>query len=122
MPNKHQDVTVLQNGVDDVVRSIGSLVDSSVCLAEKTADVMERELALVIRLSQRVRDEVIAADTLASARKQPVPARFREDAHAIVDLVADIGAVFIQSSVNFIDGLTGGNQTTTNPTPVAHTA
>ena len=112
MSKTHQPVTGIQSGVDDVARSIGSLAESSLHLAETTAEVMERELALVIRLSQRVRDQVISADLLASAREQPIPARFRQDAHDIVDLVADIGAVLFQSSINFIDGLTG----TTTPT------
>lgn len=99
--------TLLQEGADNITRSLGSLVNSSFRLAETGADVIERELAMVIRLSQQVRDEVISAELLATARKQPIPARFRQDAHAVVDLVGDVGAVLFQSSINFIDGLTG---------------
>jgi hypothetical protein len=115
MADTAEPVTVLKSGVDDIGRSLGKLVDSSFHLAETGAEVMERELALVIRLSQRVRDQVISAELLAQARKQPIPARFREDAHAVVDLVADVGAVFFQSSINFIDGLTG--KTPVQPAP-----
>ena len=108
MPEKTtQRVTILQESADDIARSLGSLVDSSFRLAETGAEVMERELAMVIRLSQRVRDQVISAELLETARKQPIPARFREDAHAVVDLMADLGAVAFQSSLNFIEGLTG---------------
>lgn len=107
MSRTPQPVTVIESGVDDVARTMGSLIQSSVHLAETTADVMERELALAIRLSQRVRDQVLSEELLATARKQPIPARFRQDAHDIVDLVADIGAVVFQASLNFVDGLTG---------------
>ncbi|MGA8029825.1 MAG: hypothetical protein WB992_22000 [Bryobacteraceae bacterium] len=104
-------VPILQDGLDSVVSSLGSLVQTSFRLAETTAGVMERELALAIQLSQRVRDQVVSAETLASARKRQLPARFREDAHAVVDLVADAGAVLFHSAVIFVDGLVGRTQT-----------
>ena len=98
-----QDATT---GIEGVTRSVGRLIGSSFKLTETAADIMERELALVIRLSQRVRDEVISAETLEKARQQPIPARFREDAHAMVDLVADAGALLFQSYTSFICALT----------------
>jgi hypothetical protein len=113
MSKTPQSVTGIQSGVDEVARSMGALAESSLRLAETAAHVMERELALVIRLSQRVRDQVISAEVLEKAREQPIPARFRQDAHDIVDLVADVGAVLFQASINFVDGLTG---TTVQPT------
>jgi hypothetical protein len=109
MSKTSRPVTGIQSGVDAVARSMGALAESSLHLAETTADVMERELALVIRLSQRVRDQVISEDVLEKAREQPIPARFRQDAHDIVDLVADVGAVLFRASINFVDGLAGTN-------------
>ena len=110
---------VLKEGADDIARSLSSLVDSSFHLAETGAEVIERELAMVIRLSERVRDQVISADLLEQARKQPIPAKFRADAHAVVDLAADLGAIAFQSTVNFIDGLTGRSPAPVKAVPVA---
>jgi hypothetical protein len=117
MSDTPEPVKVLEEGAQEIARSLGALADSSIRLVETGADVMERELALVIRLAQRVRDQVISADLLAEARKQPVPAKFREDAHAIVDLVADVAAVIVQSSVNFVDGLTSRKPVTGQAQP-----
>jgi hypothetical protein len=112
-------IPALRTGADDITRSLGSLMNTSFRLAETTADVMETELATVIRLSERVRDQVISAEFLENARKQELPARFRRDAHAIVDIVADVGAVFFLASINFLDNLTGRTPSGEPVTPAA---
>jgi len=119
MTEKTHPTNVLTEGADDIARSLGLLLDSSFQLAETGAEVIQRELAMVIRLSERVRDQVISADLLEQARKQPIPAKFRASAHAAVDMAADLGAVAFQLSVNFIDGLTGRSPAPVKPVPVA---
>jgi hypothetical protein len=118
MAEKTNPTKVLKEGADEITRSLGSLVDSSFHLVETGAEVIERELAMVIRLSERVRDQVISAELLEQARKQPTPAKFRADAHAAVDLAADLGAVAFLSTVNFIDGLTGRSPAPAKAEPV----
>lgn len=112
MSTQSQAGTILQDGADTVASALGTLVQSSFRLGETTAGVIERELALTISLSQRIRDQIVSADTLARARQEQLPARFREDAHAAVDLVADAGALLFHSALLFVDGMVGRTKST----------
>ena len=93
-------------GVEDVTRSVRELARRTRELGESVADVAERELAMAIRISARVRDEVISANKLAEARRSPLSAKLRQDAHEIVDVVADVGTVLAISTVDFFESFT----------------
>jgi hypothetical protein len=90
-------------GLEDVVRSVRTLARMSRGLAESAALVAERELAMAIDISEKLRDSVISAEALRRARAEDLPARLRQDAHRALDLVADIGAIAYTSAISFVE-------------------
>ena len=89
--------------VEELSRSLRVLVRSGRTVADASANVIERELAMVIRISEGLRDDILSRELLEHARKEPVPARFREDLHRATDLVADVGAVAYLSASRFLN-------------------
>jgi len=98
-PTKTQKPT----GLEDVVRSVRSLARATRNLGTASADVVERELAMAINISEQLRNEVISAETLEDARKQSLPSRLRKDAHDTVNLVADVGSVLFLVASRFVE-------------------
>jgi hypothetical protein len=90
-------------GLEDVVRAARTLARSTRDLGTDTARVAERELAMAIRIATGLRDQVISKETLAEARKNELASRLRQDAHDIVDLVMDAGAVSMITATRFFE-------------------
>lgn len=93
-------------GLEDVVRSVRALARMTRDLSESAASVAERELAMAIGISERLRDGIVSADALRRARAEELPARLRADAHRVLDLFADAGAVAYRFGIDFVEGLT----------------
>jgi len=89
--------------LEELSRSLRNLVRSGRTVADASANVIERELAMAIRISEALRDDIFSQELLDRARKEPLPVRFREDLHRAVDLGADLGAVAYVTSIRFID-------------------
>jgi ABC-type methionine transport system permease subunit len=66
-------------------------------LLESATGLVERELAMAIRVAEQVRDEVIAKEALHEARERPILSAFRRDAVGIVNLAADAGALTVHN-------------------------
>lgn len=81
----------LATGMDELSRSLGVLALSARNLGLSTADMLEREMAMAIAISNQVRYAAISEQMLRRVREEGLPAKLRRDAHEIVDLVADIG-------------------------------
>lgn len=92
-------------GLEDVVRSVRTLARRTRDLGVDVADVAERELAMATRVAADLRDRVISRETLADARRNPLAKRLRKDAHEIVDLVVDAGAVSVLTAARFFEQL-----------------
>ncbi len=92
-------------GLGDVTQSIRVLVKSSTNLATNIGDVAAKQLSMTIDLAERLRDESISKDTLERARKDPLAARLRHDAHRVVDLVADVSSVAYILTLRFAESL-----------------
>jgi len=99
IPDNSDDVI----GLEDLVRSVRGLARSTRDLAESTAEVAERELNMAIRISEELRDSVLSEKALEKARQDPLAASARDDAHRVVDIVADVGIVLTQSAVGFLE-------------------
>jgi len=82
---------------DDVAHSVGELVRAVQTLLESATGLVERELAMAIRVAEQVRDEVIAKEALHEARERPILSAFRRDAVGIVNLAADAGALTVHN-------------------------
>lgn len=93
-------------GLEDVVRSVRALARTTRGLGEDAASVLERELAMAIGISEKLRDEMVSEKALAEAREARLVARLREDAHRLVDLAADAGSVLYVNSVKFLEKFT----------------
>lgn len=93
-------------GLEDVTRSVRALARATRSVGESAADVIERELAMAINISEQIRDRVISPDMLAEARSEGLPARLREDAHRALDLVADVGSIAYTSLLEFLERFT----------------
>ena len=93
-------------GLEDVVRSVRGLARMTRGLAESAGGVAERELAMAITISERLRDSVVSTDTLRRARGEELPARLRQDAHRALDLFADAATVAYRTGIDFLEALT----------------
>jgi hypothetical protein len=91
-------------GLEDVVRSVRTLARNTRYLGESAASVIERELAMAVSISERLRDSVFSPEALKNAREEPLPAALRADAHRSLDLVADIAAVAYKSLIGLVEG------------------
>ncbi|MDZ4719361.1 MAG: hypothetical protein SH847_12975 [Roseiflexaceae bacterium] len=90
-------------GIEDVARSLRQLARSTSDLGGAAADVLERELAMAIKISQQVRDRSISPEMLKRVRSEGLPARLRKDAHDVVDLVADLTSVVAVSAFDLLN-------------------
>ena len=90
-------------GLGDVTRSVRAVVRATRTVGEASADVLERELAMAISISEQIRDNVISEKMLEKTRTDGLPARLRTDAHRTVDLIADIGSILYNSALTFLE-------------------
>ena len=92
-----------QTGLEDVIRSVRELARRARGLAEDTAGVAERELAVALTAAERMRDAVTSPKALEEARAMPVIARLRSDAHRAVDLGMDFVATAYVFGVHAVE-------------------
>ena len=90
-------------GLEDVIRSVRALARTTSELGENSAEILERELAMAIKISERLRDDVISAETLEEARKRPLASKLRKDAHDALNLMADAWDVLFLMGTRFIE-------------------
>lgn len=93
-------------GIEDVVHSLRVSARTARILGEDLASIVERELAMAISISEKLRDEIVSENALAEARKAHLPARLREDAHRLVDLSADASSLLYVIVIKFFENLT----------------
>ena len=74
-------VTEAPTGLEDVTRSVRAVLRATRSVGEASADVLERELAMAINISEQIRDNVVSEKMLKEARTVGLPARLREDRH-----------------------------------------
>ncbi len=91
--------------VEELSRSLRALVKTGRSVADASGNVVERELAMVIRISEALRDDIFSKELLEKARRESVPARFREDLHRAADLVADMGAIASFTALHFMESV-----------------
>jgi hypothetical protein len=78
-----------RTGLEDVLVAVRNLARQTRGLAEDSAGVLERELAMALSVAESLRDKVISAKALEQARANPLLSRVRADAHRAVDLGMD---------------------------------
>ena len=96
-------VTEQPTGLEDVTRSVRAVLRATRSVGEASADVLERELAMAISISEQIRDKVVSEKMLKEARSEGLPARLRSDAHRALDLAADSGAIVYNSMLTFLE-------------------
>jgi hypothetical protein len=77
------------SGLEDVTRAVRTLARSSRDLLTEAGGVLERELAMAVAVSERLRDQAVSDELLRDARLIRVQSGLRGSAHRVVDLVAD---------------------------------
>lgn len=90
-------------GLEDVTAAVRVLARNSRDLVTDAGAVLEREMAMAIEMSERLRDETVSRQLLKQARSLRVQADLRDDAHRVVDLVADAIGVASVSVVRFAE-------------------
>ena len=90
-------------GVEDLTRSVRVLARNSRNLVTDAGEVLERELAMAVEVSERLRAQTVSDELLAEARAVRVQAGLRRSAHGVVDLVADAVGVATVSAVRFVE-------------------
>ena len=78
-----------RTGLEDVLVAVRNLARQTRGLAEDSAGVLERELAMALTVAESLRDKVVSAKALEQARAHPLLSRVRNDAHRAVDLGMD---------------------------------
>lgn len=78
-----------RTGLEDVLVAVRNLARQTRNLAEDSAGVLERELAMALTVAESLRDKVVSTKALEQARAHPLLARVRNDAHRAVDLGMD---------------------------------
>jgi hypothetical protein len=106
----------LEGSFDEVSRSLKAVVRSSQHLGENTLEFVSRELAMAVKLSEQIRDEVFSAELLEEARQNSVAASFRASAHRAVDVAADVGSVAYVLALHAAGALAGKRAKTQLPT------
>jgi hypothetical protein len=77
------------------------LARSSRDLINDAGGVLERELAMVVEVSERLRDQTVSEELLREGREVRVLSGLRRSAHSFVDLAADAVGVATVSAVRF---------------------
>lgn len=97
-------LTMERTGLEDVVQSVRALARATRAVGLDAGQVLERELAMAITISERLRDSTISREALEKSRQQPLAAALRRDAHRALDLVADAAGVAVVSSFDLLGG------------------
>ena len=103
----------VERDIDDMLKALRSVGRSGGAVVSVSGNALERELDMAIRLSEQIRDSVINPETLAEARQQRLHEQIRADAHRLVDIVADFGAVAVLQMIRFADGILGSRSAAT---------
>ena len=90
-------------GLEDVLRSARQLARETRGLAESTAGVLERELAMALTVAESLRDRLISPEALKESRAHPLMSRLRTDAHRAVDLSMDALATSYVFGVDLVE-------------------
>ena len=90
-------------GLEDVLRAARQLARETRGLAESTAGVLERELAMALSVAESLRDKLISPDALKASRAHPLLARLRTDAHRAVELGMDALATSYVFGVDLVE-------------------
>jgi|SRR5690554_868887 len=85
-------------GLEDVIRAAARLAEQLRDVATTAGTVAEREAAMLATIAEDLRDRVIAAQRLESARKDEVLAGLRRSAHRGVDVAFDIAGTMITAA------------------------
>ncbi|HNU11572.1 MAG TPA: hypothetical protein PKJ45_09445 [Rubrivivax sp.] len=92
-----------RTGLEDVLRAARQLARETRGLAESTAGVLERELAMALAVAESVRDRVVSPQALEQSRAHPLIARLRTDAHRAVELGMDAIATSYVFGVDLVE-------------------
>jgi hypothetical protein len=101
--NSTTNPAVNASGLEDVVRSARAIARTARNLGEDSANLVEREMAMAIKISNQLLDDVISKESLEEARHQPLAAKLRQDAHDTVSLMADVGSVLFLTATRFLE-------------------
>jgi hypothetical protein len=94
-------------GLTDVVRAARDLARQARRTVESAGDLADRELAMLLDISEQLRDRLASPEALATGRANKLFAGFRHSSHRAVDLGIDAvatGYVFtVEALENFLD-------------------
>ncbi len=109
-------------GLQDLTRSVRVLARSSRDLITDAGGVLERELAMVVEVSERLRDQTVSEELLREGREVRVLSGLRRSAHSFVDLAADAVGVATVSAVRFGEAMVDQPRPEPNATAADMTA
>lgn len=95
--------SVNASGLEDVVRSARAIARTARNLGEDSANLVERELAMAINISNQLVEDFTTKEALEEARKQPLASKLRRDAHDTVNLMADVGSMLFLTATRFLE-------------------
>lgn len=90
-------------GLADVMRSVRALARESRQIVTDAGEVLDREVAMAISISERLRDETLSPEILKEARSGRLTSAARGNAHRIIDLLADTGGAATVVALRFVE-------------------
>ncbi|HEY0549024.1 MAG TPA: hypothetical protein VGF13_05445 [Verrucomicrobiae bacterium] len=90
-------------GLEDVMRSVRVLARQARELVGEAGGVAEREIAMVLTVTEDVRDRVLSEEALKRGREQALLKNLRRDAHRAVDIAFDTAAVVFVFGADIVD-------------------
>jgi hypothetical protein len=110
-PVARDEPPVARTGLEDLTRTAGQVARSGRDLITDVGEMLERELAMAVSISERLRDQTVSQQMLSEARSLRVQSSVRDSAHHIVDLIADAVGVTTLTIARF------GEQLADEPRP-----
>ncbi|MBA3812813.1 MAG: 4-hydroxy-3-methylbut-2-enyl diphosphate reductase [Caulobacteraceae bacterium] len=90
-------------GMEEVVRSVRELARGARGLVEQAGGVAEREVAMILTVSEQARDRLVSSKGLEQGRRHPLFGALRADAHRAVDLGFDAVSIAYVTAVDVVE-------------------
>lgn len=95
--NGDKSTTTLKKDYGDFLGIYKGFSETTTNVVQQAADVLESEIATVIKVAKQVEDRSVIGEKLRSEKPDEVVQRLRRDAHEVVDIFVDVFSVTLKS-------------------------
>lgn len=107
----------LESGLSSARRGLRRLTRLGLDVGDASLTLVEQQVDSLIKIGERLRDDLVDPETVEKARGEGMVAAFRGDAHRLVDVAGDFTAQLLYSAANLLDEVTGAEKTAVVASP-----